>query len=208
MLLHIIFLCILCLKCLFVLLTTSLSILQQWWSKVLDYSSSPQWSSCRVLWKTVPVSPCFTSRQDYWTSCSCIEGNLHEFQKSSKTPSISTSDGFHIDIRHLAMSDLPSLSNNRTPQTLASHVKDGHDWSLLWAWNFPTPDVITLPSSFEEDGTWSNMEVAGCSFATAASPWLLKRKLRREKHWRLSAMRWCIFLFNLLFGRHDDRAYI
>ena len=85
------------------------------------------------------------------------------------------------------MSDLPSLSNNHSPQTLASHVKDGRECSLLWAWNFPTPDVITLPSSFEEDGTWSNMEVAGCSFATAASPWLPKRKLRREKHWRLSS---------------------
>ena len=64
-------------------------ILQQWWSKVHDYSSSPQWSSCRVLWNTVPVSPCFTSRQDCWTSCSCIGGNLHEFQKPSKIPSIS-----------------------------------------------------------------------------------------------------------------------
>ena len=37
-------------------------ILQQWWSKVLGYSSSPQWSSCRVLRNTVPVSPYFTAK--------------------------------------------------------------------------------------------------------------------------------------------------
>ena len=113
-------------------------------------------------------------RQDYWTSCSCIGGNVHEFQKPSKIPSISASDGAHVDIRHLATSDLPSLSIITHRESLASHVKHGHDWSLMWGWNFPTPDVITLPSSFEEDG--HGVQLRNCRQAVTAKKGVEKRK--------------------------------